>query len=566
MAPFDWLVLIGILLWTVLYGLQKSRGIQNAEGYLLANREMRWHGVLLSIMATQASAITFLSGPGQAFTDGIRFVQFYLGLPVAMIVLSAVAVPLYHRLRVYTAYEYLEHRFDARTRSLAALLFLLQRGLAAGLTIFAPAIILSTILGWNLYWTNLLVGGLVVVYTTAGGTRSVNFTHLLQMLIIFVAFGLAFFIAFSRLPESMRLSEAAHIAGKLGRLKAIDFSFDPNNRYTLWSGLLGGFFLQLSYFGTDQSQVQRYLTGRSVTHSRLALLTNGLIKIPMQFFILSLGVLVFVFYQFHPRPIFFNSAELKAVVHSPYHAEFEQLEQRYQALETEKMEALLQFQQALRRGKPEQLEPVEHRLKQLMAEGERVRHQAIAVLKKSDPLLDPNDANFVFLRFVLDNLPVGVVGLIIAAIIAASMSSTASELNALASTTVMDFYRRYRRRDADQKTLVRTSRWATVLWGAYAILLAQFASRLGSLIEAVNVVGSLFYGTILGIFCVAFFVHSVKGRATFQAALLAQLLVLIAFACTGMSFLWYNLIGCMSVMGFARLLQLREDRHRPGTP
>ncbi|RMG68241.1 MAG: sodium:solute symporter [Calditrichaeota bacterium] len=472
-----------------------------------------------------------------------------------MIVLSAVAVPLYHRLRIYTAYQYLEHRFDARTRSLAALLFLLQRGLAAGLTIFAPAIILSTILGWNLYWTNLLVGGMVVIYTTAGGTRSVNFTHLLQMLIIFVAFGLAFYIALSRLPEPVGLWEAAHIAGKLGRLKAIDFSFDPNNRYTLWSGLLGGFFLQLSYFGTDQSQVQRYLTGRSVTHSRMALLANGLLKIPMQFFVLSLGVLVFVFYQFHSRPIFFNTAELKAVRESPYRAEFKQVEGRFLSLQQTRARRLLQFQQALQRNDQAQLALLRSQLEQLETQLEQVRAEAITVLKKSDPLLDPNDANFVFLRFVLDYLPPGVVGLIIAAIIAASMSSTASELNALASTTVVDFYRRFYRTSADEKTLVRVSRWATVLWGAYAIVLAQFASRLGSLIEAVNVVGSLFYGTILGIFCVAFFMRAVGGRATFLAALIAQGLVFLAFAFTGMSFLWYNLIGCLSVMVLARLLQ-----------
>lgn len=554
MQTWDWIVLVAALFAIVAYGMYKSKNIKDMNGYLLAGKSMRWYTILLSIMATQASAITFLSTPGQAYVDGVRFVQFYLGLPLAMIVLSITAVPLYHRLKVYTAYEYLESRFDLKTRGLAALLFLIQRGLAAGLTIYAPSIILSVLLGWNIYWTNLIVGVLVILYTTAGGARAVNWTQFQQMLVIFFGMVAAFIVVIHLLPEEVSLLDAAAIAGKMGKLNAIDFHFDLNNRYTFWSGILGGFFLQLSYFGTDQSQVQRYLTARSITHSRLALLFNGIVKIPMQFSILILGALVFVFYQFHTPPLFFNPVEAQKVKSGIHAARYEELEKRYDAIFEEKRAHLTGVLEASETDPSPGKKYSEERLKKLEAQARAIREEAIGLIQATDPGSNTSDTNYIFLTFVINFLPVGLVGLVIAAILSASMSSTSAELNALASTTVVDVYRRLIKKDASQKHYVIFSKIATLVWGAYAIFLAEYASRLGSLIEAVNILGSIFYGTILGIFLVAFYLKWVKGSATFFAALLAELLVLYCFIFTDISFLWYNVIGCFGVILWSLLL------------
>jgi len=551
MRTIDWIILIGSLLFIVFYGLWKGRGNKDIQGYLLADRSMRWFPILLSIMATQASAITFLSVPGQAYVDGVRFVQFYLGLPLAMIILSITVVPIFHKLKIYTAYEFLENRFDAKTRTLGALLFMTQRGLAAGLTIYAPSLILSILLDWNLYWTNFFIGFLVIIYTTIGGTRAVNWTHFQQMMIIIIGMVITFFLTIHLLPADVSFLQAVQLSGKLGKLNAIDFSFDLSDRYTFWSGIIGGLFLQLSYFGTDQSQVQRYLTGKSITHSRMALLFNGIVKIPMQFSILFLGAILFIFYQFTTPPIFFNSAAVSQVKQSTYSTQFTQLENQYQVISEKKTNAIRELASTLRNGNPEQENQKVLQVQAWQEKAQQVRAQAIDLIRKNDPTTDPSDTNYIFLSYVLRYLPVGMVGLILAVIFAASMSSTASELNALASTTVVDIYKRLFRKKSSERHYLLVSKIATLGWGIYAILLADAASRLGSLIEAVNIVGSVFYGTILGIFLVGFYFKSVRGSSTFYAAILAEMLVLYCFYFTEISFLWFNVIGCFGVILFS---------------
>ena len=526
------------------------------SGYFLADRDMRWYTILFSIMATQASAITFLSAPGQAYVDGMRFVQFYFGLPIAMVILSITAVPIYHRLKVHTAYEYLESRFDLKTRSVASLLFLIQRGLAAGLTIYAPALILSVILGWDIYLMNLIIGTLVIIYTAMGGTKGVNWTHFYQMLIIMFGMFAAFFMIIYYLPDDITILEATHVAGKLGRLNAIDWEFDLNNRYNVWSGILGGLFLQLSYFGTDQSQVQRYLTGQSITESRLGLLLNGMAKIPMQFFILFIGAMVFVFYQFVAPPIFFNNYETEKIRVSEYSDQFQQLESQYESAFSEKKVRVRELVTALRSDDEAAVDEARSNLNAAQEKAESVRQDAVKLMQQNDPGMDTKDTNYVFLTFVTNFLPVGLVGLVIAAIIAASMSSTAGELNALASTTVVDIYRRIFRKEASEEHYLKISKIATVIWGGYAIMLAEYASRLGSLIEAVNILGSLFYGTILGIFLVAFYFKKIGGTATFIGALIAQVAVFCCFFFTDLAFLWYNVVGCAGVIACALIINL----------
>lgn len=556
MRSLDWLVLITSLIFIVVYGLWKGRGSKDIQGYLLAGRQMRWFPILLSIMATQASAITFLSLPGQAYVDGVRFVQFYLGLPIAMVILSITAVPLYHKLKIYTAYEFLENRFDLKTRSLAALLFLTQRGLAAGLTIFAPSLILSILLGWNLYWTNFIIGILVVIYTTFGGTKAVNWTHKQQMFIITAGMVTAFLVMLHLLPENISFLQAIKAAGKMGKLNTIDFSFDLYNRYTIWSGIIGGLFLQLSYFGTDQSQVQRYLTGRSVTHSRMALLLNGIVKIPMQFSILFIGAMMFIFYQFNTPPIFFNSVEVKNTHNSQYGQELNKLEKQHEEISQLRRMEVNNLVTAFDSNEQFQIEKAIKNMQVLQGEDNILREQAISLMQQNNPEMNPSDTNFIFLSFVLKYIPVGLVGLLLATIFAASMSSTASELNALASTTVIDIYKRVMRKNRSDNHYLYVSRVATLFWGFYAILLAESASRLGSLIEAVNIVGSLFYGTILGIFLVGFYFKSIRGTATFYAAILAEIIVLFTFFLTEISYLWYNVIGCLAVILFSTLIQI----------
>lgn len=554
MSGLDWAVLVSSLAFIVGFGVLKSRQVRTVEQYLQAGHEMRWLPIALSIMATQASAITFLSTPGQAYADGMRFVQFYFGLPVAMVVLSITAVPLYHRLKVFTAYEFLESRLDGKTRALAALLFLMQRGMAAGLTIFAPAIILSVILGWDLNGTIVLIGVLVVVYTTAGGTRAVGWTHVHQMGIIFLGMGAAFVALVLSLPPEVSFLDALRVAGKLGRLEAVDFSFDLSSRYTFWSGLIGGGFLALSYFGTDQSQVQRYLTGQSVAQSRLGLLVNGLVKVPMQFAILLLGALVFAFYQFVEPPVFFNPVAV-AQVRAAAAGEWEAAAAAHSDAFLAKRQRAAELVAALQAGEEERVAEATAGLRAAAAETEARRREAIAVIQRHDPRADPSDVNYVFLTFVVAYLPAGLVGLVLAAVFAASMSSTAAELNALASTTVVDVVRRLVGWQGGEAATVAISRLATAAWGAFAIAFALSASRLGSLVEAVNILGSLFYGTILGIFLLAFyFWRRVSGTAAFVAALLAEGAVLACWAFTSIPFLWFNVLGCVAVLVLAHLL------------
>lgn len=554
MRPLDWLVLAGSLVFIVLYGLWKGRRARDLDGFLVANREMRWPTVALAIMATQASAITFLSTPGQAYADGMRFVQFYFGLPVAMVVLCVSAVAIFHRLKVYTAYEYLEGRFDLKTRTLAGFLFLIQRGLACGLTIYAPSLILSTLMGWNIYWTNFVIGSLVVSYTATGGTKAVNHTNFQQMLIILIGMGAAFVVLIASLPADVSFGDAVYVAGKMGRLNAIDFSFDWANRYNFWSGLIGGFFLALSYFGTDQSQVQRYLAGQSVAQSRLGLLFNGLVKVPMQFFILFVGVMVFAFYQFVTPPLLFNSVAVERLRNGPAASEFSLLESEYQQVSAAKEREVRSLVSARQGGDRDALSASERRLDQLTTRAGQIRQQTFAALQRVNPKAESSDTNYVFLHFVLRYLPAGLLGLVLSAVFAASMSSTAAELNALASTTVVDVYRRLLRPTATERHYVLFSKMATVFWGVFAIGFANYATRLGTLVEAVNILGSLFYGTILGIFLLAFYFKRVRGTAAFIAAILGELLVIYCFRYTTISFLWYNVVGCLAVIAAGLML------------
>jgi Na+/proline symporter len=551
-SRLDWTILGATLAFVVLFGLWKGRGSRDATGYLLSNRDGRWYTICLSIMATQASAITFLSTPGQAYTDGMRFIQFYLGLPLAMVVLSLTVVPIFHRLKVFTAYEYLEGRFDLKTRTLAAVLFLIQRGLAVGLTIYAPAMVLSVLLGWNIHLNIVLVGALVMIYTVSGGTRAVSWAQSYQMLIITVGMVVAGVMVVRQLPAHVSFGDALHVAGGLGRLNAIDTTFDLRNRYNLWSGLIGGFFLSLSYFGTDQSQVQRYLTGSSVAQSRLALLSNGLLKVPMQFLILLLGAMVFVFYQFVAPPVFFNPGPVQAVLASAEGDHFRALQGRYQQAAQERTGKVEAFLAARHGGDPARIEPLKRELQAAQARSQAIRAEAVAVMRKADPAVNPSDTNYVFLSYVLHSLPAGLIGLVLAAVFAASMSSMSAEINALGATTVVDLWRRLCGGSGAGRELL-VSRLATFGWGCFALAFAEYASRLGSLVEAVNILGSLFYGTILGIFLVAFYVKRVQGGAAFYAALVAEAAVLACFAFSQVSFLWYNVLGCVLVVGLALL-------------
>jgi Na+/proline symporter len=557
--PLDWTVLFGTLACFVAYGVWRGRGSRDLKGYLLAGRSLRWPTVALSIMATQASAVTFLSTPGQGAVDGLRFVQFYFGLPLAMVALCVTAVPIYHRLKVFTAYEYLEQRFDSKTRTLAATLFLVQRGLAAGITIYAPALVLSVVLGWDVRWTCALLGGLAVVYTASGGNKAVSHAHVLQFIIIISAMAIAFGLIVATLPRGVGLADAAHLAGHLGKLRAVNFAFDPNDRYNLWSGLIGGFFLQLSYFGTDQSQVGRYLTGQSVAQSRLGLLFNGLFKLPMQFGILFLGVMVFVFFQFAPAPLFFNPVESRRVEAGAHGAAWRALEARHAAVQERRAGEARAFVAARHAGDRALEDAAAGALDRAQTEERALRAEAVGLIKATDPGAQTSDTNYIFLHFVLHQLPVGIVGLLLAAIFAASMNSSSSELNSLASTTVVDVYKRLHRGDTARHE-VTVSRLATLAWAAFAVGFAEYASRLGSLIEAVNILGSLFYGTILGIFLTAFYLRHVGGTAVFIGALVAEAAVVACFRLTHISFLWYNLVGCAVVM----LVALALSAWRPG--
>ncbi|MBA4317046.1 MAG: sodium:solute symporter [Flavobacterium sp.] len=554
MGLLDWIVLSGFLAFVVIYGIWKTRGKKDTQDYLLTNKTTPWYVVTLSIMATQASAITFLSTPGQAYVDGMRFVQFYLGLPIAMIVLSATAVPLYHRLKVFTAYEYLEQRFDLKNRALGSILFLIQRGLACGFTILAPALIVSILLGWDVQLTVIVIGTLVVLYTASGGTDAVNKTHMVQVAIIFTGMVTAFILIINALPSDISFLDATKIAGKMGKLNVITFDFDWKDRYNFWTGLIGGTFLALSYFGTDQSQVQRYLSGKSVAQSRIGLLANGIVKVPMQFSILFLGAMVFVFYQFATPPLFFNSVETNNIKKSIYASEYQSLENKYKDIHDEKQIKIREMIQADKVDDKQKFNEAVESVRESKKNELSVRNQAIGIIKKANPGADTNDTNFVFLSFVVNVLPAGLIGLILAAIFSASMSSTSAELNALASTTVIDIYKRMVKPNESEKHYVIVSKLATIFWGLFAVSFAIFANRLGSLIEAVNILGSIFYGTILGLFLIAFYFKKIGGNATFYSAIVAELFIIACFIFTNIPYLWYNVIGCVLLIVLAHIV------------
>ena len=562
MSTLDWAVLFFTLVSIAVYGMYKTRGKQSLETYLKGNKD-NWWTIGLSIMATQASAITFLSTPGQAYEDGMRFIQFYFGLPLAMIIISVAFVPIYYKLKVYTAYEYLENRFDLKTRTLTALLFIVQRGLAAGITIYAPAIILSTLLGWNLTLTNIFIGVLVIAYTVSGGTEAVSITQKQQMAVMMGGMVLAGIMVIQLLPISMK--EALQVAGKMDKLNVVNFEFDLADRYSFWSGMTAAVFLFLSYFGTDQSQVQRYLSGQTLTQSRMGLLMNGFLKIPMQFLILFIGVLVFVFYQFIPPPVHFNQVQTEVLRKSEYGADFSRLEQSYQANFDSSKQVYTELLSSIDQGKETSTEELTSTLKGLKAEQQEIREEVKTLLLTHDPETETRDTDYVFMRFVMDYLPTGVVGLLFAAIFAAAMSSSSSELNALGSTTTVDLYKRSIRKEGSDSHYVMSSKLFTAFWGFGAILFATYASLFENLIQAVNLLGSLFYGTILGIFVVGFFIKWIKGKAVFVAAIGSQALILVVHFFNGkgllgmewnIGFLWYNAIGCLAVVFFGLVLQL----------
>jgi Na+/proline symporter len=551
--PADAAVLVASLVALVLYGLWRARATRDLPAFLVASRSMRWPMVAVSVMATQASAVTFMATPGQGYVGGLSFVQFYFGLPVAMVVLCATLVPLYQRLHVHTAYEYLEKRFDGKTRTLAAALFLVQRGLAAGITLYAPALVLSVILGWDVGLTSLTLGALVVGTIVLGGSKAVTHAHALQFSVIMGTMALAFVLVLRALPEGLGLGGALAVAGGEGKMLALDPTFDPASRYNLWAGLLGGFFLQLSYFGTDQSQVGRLLTAGSTRESRLGLLFNGLFKVPMQFFILLLGVLVFVAYQFEPAPVFFDRAGAARAAAGPHAPAWRAAESDWGEARAELSGALLAERAAVRSRDEPAASAARQRISSAREAANDARGRALAALKATDPAANTNDTNHIFLHYVLTHLPVGVVGLVLAAIFAAAMNSTMSELNALASTTVVDVVKRLPWR-LDERALLGWSRGATLFWTVFAVGFAQFAGRLGSLVEAVNIMGSLFYGTILGIFATGVLVKRAGGTAVFLAALLGEAAVLACWRLTPLSFLWWNLIGCVLTVALATLL------------
>jgi SSS family transporter len=559
MTNIDWLVLVITLGGIVGFGLWKGRvSAQNIEGYLLADRQMPWYHVTLSVMATQASAITFLSAPGQAYTDGMRFVQFYFGLPLAMIVLSVTFIPMFKKMNVYTAYEFLEGRFDLKTRVLASFLFLIPRALSTGVTIAAPSIILSAILGWNLYWTNIVVGTIVTIYCMFGGSKTISYTQLQQMFVVLIGMFLAGYMVVHLLPAEMGFVDTLKVAGKMGKLNVIDWKLDFNNRYNVWSGLIGGFFLQLSYFGTDQSQVGRYLSGESVGESRLGLLMNGIFKIPMQFLILMVGALVFVFYQFHEAPLFFNQTELQKVEQT---VEYQKITEKSKVVFEQKKVAVSSMFTAIQAHDEAKIEVEKIKVLEADKQANALRTEVKDLIKKTDNSADVNDTNYIFLSFVTKYLPKGLVGLLIAVILLASMGAMASAFSSLTSCTIVDIYQRMIHPLDTEKHFLNASKISTLCWGVFCIIVAQFTANIGSLIEAVNILGSWFYGTILGVFLVAFYFKSVKSNAVFLAAIIAEAIVIYAWWIDLTAFLWLNLIGCVAVILIAGILNLgfRKD-------
>ncbi|HOK44635.1 MAG TPA: sodium:solute symporter [Bryobacteraceae bacterium] len=557
MRALDWIVLGASLVFIAVYGVYKGRGSNTVNKYLLAGKTMPWWAVALSIMATQASAITFISTTGQSYVDGMRFVQFYFGLPVAMVILAATAVPAFHRTNVYTAYEYLEKRFDAKTRALVTVIFLIQRGLGAGFTIYAPAIVLTVLLGWPDQITTLVMGGIVILYTVLGGIKAVTWTDVQQMAIVMGGLLVALVTAIRLLPPEVSLLDAVSLAGAAGKLNAVDLSFDLQNRYNIWSGLIGGTFLALAYFGTDQSQVQRYLSGKSITHSRISLLFNGIAKIPMQFIILFTGAMVFVFYIYQQPPLLFQPVELNNIQALE---EYGPLAERYRQAFEERKAAATELIQARRSGDRAYEQESLERYRQAHSKLNEARAEGAELVKKASGSSGFNDTNYIFLSFVTKYMPAGLVGLVMAMIFAAAMSSTSAEINSLATVTVIDLYKRHIRREGSDRHYLWVSRLATAFWGVYAVLFAQFVKSMGSLVEAVNVVGSLFYGGMLGVFVLAFYFPRVRGNAAFIGVLAGEAAIFYSHWFTQISFLWYNVIGCAIVVGTGLLISRFERR------
>lgn len=564
MGALDWIILSGTLLFIVAYGVWKTRGSANVNDYVRGGNEAKWWTIGLSVMATQASAITFLSTPGQAFHDGMGFVQFYFGLPIAMVIICLVFVPIYHKLKVYTAYEFLENRFDLKTRTLAAVLFLVQRGLAAGITIFAPSIILSAVLGWDLRTLNIIIGILVIIYTVSGGTKAVSVTQKQQMFVIMLGMFITFFFILGYLPADISFNKAMKVAGASNKLEILDFSLDPKSRYTFWSGITGGLFLALAYFGTDQSQVQRYLSGKSLRESQLGLVFNGIFKIPMQFFILLVGVMVFVFYQYNPSPLNFNPSATQAVMESEYAEDYKLLQEGQKKLEDEKRMAQNKFSVALEIKEYTAVEEAERQIMNINKKDSTNRATARALIQQANNDVETNDKDYVFIHFILKNLPTGLIGLLLAVILSAAMSSTASELNALGTITALDLYKRNKNGDFSQKHYVTVSKLFTLLWGIVAIAIASIANLFDNLIQLVNIIGSIFYGNVLGIFLLAFFLKFVKGNAVFFAALLTQLIVFVLYynlihihpsGEEKLGYLWLNFIGSALVISIAIIFE-----------
>lgn len=572
MQQLDWIILSATLLFIVFYGVYKTKGSKNVEDYILGNKETNWFTVGISVMATQASAITFLSTPGQAYHDGMGFVQFYFGLPIAMVVICYTFIPIYHRLKVYTAYEYLEQRFDLKTRSLASILFLIQRGLGTGLTIYAPAIILSTLLGWNLTLMIIVIGILVIIYTFSGGTKAVNVTQKQQMFVIMSGMFITFFLILHLLPNDMTFSNALHIAGANDKMNILDFSFDPESRYTFWSGITGGFFLMLSYFGTDQSQVGRYLSGKSVKESQMGLIMNGFLKVPMQFFILLTGVMVFVFFQFNPVPLNFNPNNKILVDKSKYKAEYEVLEKKLLKLSEEKKEINLIYIDHLNQNYDNPI--LRKELVGISSKENELRDEAREIISKADDKAETNDKDYVFIHFILNYLPQGLIGLLLAVILSAAMSSTASGLNALAATTAVDLYKRNVKGEKSERHYVNATKYFTLLWGIIAILFACIGTLFENLIQLVNIVGSIFYGTVLGIFLVGFYVKYIKANAMFWSAFISQTIICFIYYFAihiypagqeRLGYLWLNFIGAIQTLLLAIVLQFFVFRNKKET-
>jgi solute:Na+ symporter, SSS family len=569
MSIADWIVLIVTLVAVIAYGVYKSTHEKNLDSYFKSNNSMSWFLILLSIMGTQASAITFLSAPGQAYTDGMRFVQYYFGLPLAMVVLCITFVPIFHKLKVYTAYEYLEQRFDFRTRALTSVLFLISRGLSTGISIYAPSIILSSLLGWNIYITNIVMGGLLIIYTMTGGAKAVAYTQMQQLFIVFTGMFLAGYMVVHLLPENVGFIDALHVAGKMGRLNIIETKIDVTDqewwkdKYNIWSGLIGGFFLALSYFGTDQSQVGRYLTAKDIKESRMGLLMNGLVKVPMQFLILLIGALVFSFYLFYKAPVFFNESQLKkASSNIAYSGAISAQQAKYDSLSIHSQSAARQLTAAIDAGNTTQANTIQQQLKNIESQKQHTRKETLSLIKQADKTADVNDTNYIFLYFVVHHLPKGLIGLLIAVIFLAAWGSIAAALNSLASSTVIDLYKRAWYPGKDDAHYYRASKWITLFWGVFCIATAMFASQLGSLIEAVNVLGSLFYGTMLGIFVVAFYMKKVGPKAVFYAAIIAECGVIAIYISDIVSFLWLNVIGCLLVVFVATCIQLSGNTRK----